>query len=397
MLAAGGAAGLGACASPQEKVANLNTLGGMGLIVVQDGKTVLERVAGYASGLDESETAPRRPFTMNSPFRAASMSKVVVVMTAKAMAKAGILNLEDDISPAMGLKLRHPKYPAETITLQRLLSHQSGISDPDVYWTMPAGDIRSLLSDDIFKGGRPGDWFEYANINYGIAATVMEAISGQRLDQLTQHYVLGPLGLDAGFNWAGVSAAKRRMGATLYREVQGKMRIQTDGPEALAASGPVLYGDDPDFIFEDYKPGKNGTLLSPQGGLRASLADLIVIAKAIGDDPDLHKTVWRHDGKNGAGGDGHAEGDGHFVSFGPGLYVYPPDLSPIPGQLMVGHHGEAYGLYGGLWHLPQINAQIAHVVTATPEPPKPYFSGPPAMAPESRALLDEAVGVLGIG
>ncbi|MEP3890952.1 MAG: serine hydrolase domain-containing protein [Hellea sp.] len=391
ILAAGGAAGLGGCASLKDSRADLKPLGGRGLIVVRDGETVLNRVEGYASGLDKSETAPRRRFTLGSPFRAASMSKVVVALTARAMSKAGILNLEDDVSSALGLKLRHPQYPAEMITLEKLLSHQSGISDPDVYWTVPVGDIRSLLSDDMFKGGRPGLWFEYANINYGIAATVMEARSGLRLDQLTRKYVLGPLGLDAGFNWAGVSAAKRQLGATLYREIDGEMRIQTDGPKALASTGPVLYGDDPDFVFDAYTPGTNGTLLSPQGGLRASLSDLLIIAKAIGDAPDLHKATWRYDGQNGAGG------DGHFVSFGPGLYVYPPDLSPIPGQLMVGHHGEAYGLYGGLWHLPQINAQIVHAVTATPSPPKPYDTRLPAMAPESRYLLDEAVKVLKLG
>ena len=403
LISALGTAGLTACAAPKTsslksttQALSLNPLGGAGLIVVKDGKTVLEHVEGFASGLDKSETAAKRPFTADSPFRVASMSKVVVVLTARTMAKQKVLSLDEDISGALGITLRHPKYPDEAITLRRLLSHQSGVSDPDVYWTEPAGNIRTLLSDEMFKGGRPGDWFEYANINYGIATTYMEAVSGQRLDQLTQTYVLGPLGLDAGFNWAGVSSAKRQNGATLYRQVDGDMKIQTDGPEDLLGSGPTLYGDDPNFVFETYKPGTNGTLLSPQGGLRASLNDLLVIAKAVGDDPELHEIIWRHDGKNGAGGDGHAEGDGHFVSFGPGLYVYPPELSPIPGQLMVGHHGEAYGLYGGFWHLPQINAQIVHVVTATPQPPKPYFEGPPAIAPESRELLDAAMQALGL-
>lgn len=393
LAAAMGTVAVSACASTADSKIGLDKpapLGGLGVIVVQDGQRVLDHVSGFASGLDATENRAKRPFLSSTPFRAASISKVVVVMTARAMAKAGQLDMDVDISGPMGMSLRHPDYPNVPVTLRHILSHRSGISDPAVYWTMPDGDIRALLSTDMFKGGRPGDWFEYANVNYGIAATVMEALSGQRFDQLTQRYVLGPLGLDAGFNWAGVSDAKRRSGATLYRQVKGDMKIQTDGPDMLEGTNPVFYGDNADFDIETYEPGKNGTLLSPQGGLRASLDDLLVLAKALGDNPDLHEADWIYDGQNGA-----VEGD-HFVSFGRGLYVYPAELSPIPGQLMVGHHGSAYGLYGGMWHLPQMNAQIVHVVTATPEPPKPYHAGPPSIAAESRELLDMAIAALNL-
>ena len=397
ILASVGAAGLSSCvnradttSTRREAIQGFRPLAGMGVIAVQNGKRVLKRVDGFAAGLDKTESVTQRQFTANSPFRVASMSKVAALMTAKEMAKAGVLDLGLDISEAMGVPLRHPKYSDQAVTLQNVLSHRSGISDPKVYWTDPSGDIRSLLSEDMFKGGQPGQWFEYANINYGIAATIMEVVSGERFDQLTARYVLKPLGLDAGFNWAGVSAEKRRNGATLYRNVDGQMTVQTDGPGALTDSKPVLYGDDEAFVFEDYEPGRNGTLLSPQGGLRASLEDILLIAKKLADYPELHSANWIYDGQNGA------DGDGHFVSFGPGLYVYPQELSPIPGQLMVGHHGEAYGMYGGLWHLPQINAQIVHAVTGTPQPPKAYHAGPPAIAPESRALLDEAMVALGL-
>lgn len=393
MASALGAAGLTSCLTSTPMDLNpsaLEPLGGLGLIVVRDGVTILKRIEGFASGLDTIESTPKRGFTATSAFRAASMSKVVIVLTAMAMAKDGTLDLDADISPAIGMAFRHPRYKETPVTLQNLLSHQTGISDPDIYWTKPAENIRSLLSPEIFKGGRPGEWFEYANINYGIAATVMEAKSGLRLDQLTQKYVLRPLDLDAGFNWADVSRPKRQSGATLYRKVDGHMRIQVDGPEALKGSGPLLNGKSENFVFDEYMVGKNGTLLSPQGGLRASLADLLAIAKAIGNVPELHKVSWHFDGHNGD------DGDGHFPSFGQGLYVYPPELSPIPGQLMVGHHGEAYGLYGGLWHLPQINSQIVHVVTATPDPPMPYSTRRPTMAPESRQLLDEAMNALNL-
>ncbi|WP_026147970.1 serine hydrolase domain-containing protein [Robiginitomaculum antarcticum] len=260
-----------------ETIKGFEPLAGAGILVHQNGGKVVERWEGVAAGLDRDENIAKRAFTARSPFRVASMSKVVTLLTAKSMAGAGVLQLDAGISDVMGVALRHPNFPNQPITLQNLLSHRSGISDPAVYWTQPSGDIRDLLSPDMFKGGRPGEWFEYANINYGIAATVMEARSGERFDQLTQRYVLTPLGLDAGFNWADVSDAKRQRGATLYRKVDGEMRVQTDGPDILAKSGPVLYGDDPDFVFENYEPAA----MVPCCLLRADCAPVFMICSRL--------------------------------------------------------------------------------------------------------------------
>ncbi|MDZ7896978.1 MAG: serine hydrolase, partial [Arcicella sp.] len=52
------------------------------------------------------------------------------------------------------------------------------------------------------KPRRAGD-SEYANLNYGIIATVMEAATDERFDRLMTRLVLRPLRLDAGYNWQG--------------------------------------------------------------------------------------------------------------------------------------------------------------------------------------------------
>ncbi|MEL7482708.1 MAG: hypothetical protein AAGJ29_14265, partial [Pseudomonadota bacterium] len=38
-----------------------------------------------------------------------------------------------------------------------------------------------------------------------------------------------------------------------------------------------------------------------------------------------------------------------------------------PGQLMLGHHGQAYGLYAGAFHLPNKGIELAYAVTGTPD------------------------------
>ncbi len=39
----------------------------------------------------------------------------------------------------------------------------------------------------------------------------------------------------------------------------------------------------------------------------------------------------------------------------------------MPGVKLIGHHGEAYGLYSGAWHAPELDAEIAYAITGSGE------------------------------
>lgn len=347
-----------------------------GLLVRQGGETVYEGADGVVAGLSVEEMSsgvPRRRFRPETPFRVASMSKAVVAHAAVRLAEAGQVDLEADVQPLLGFGLRHPEAPEAPITLAMLLSHTSGVRDPDVYWVAAPGEIASIIGPNCFAplGGRlMGAYFEYANLNFGLAATALEQSTGMRFDVLARTLVLEPAGIDGGFNWSGVSQAHREAGATLYRRRSpGDWVVQIDGPEVLADTNPSVLAAE-DYDLDAYTPGKNGTLFSPQGGLRASLRDLADLAVLHSANPEMTALRWR---LNGEASNGLHDG-GYFAGTGLGLVHYPADRSPFAGRLpgpVWGHQGEAYGVHGAFWTLPEADVTIVYAALGVPEKPAP--------------------------
>lgn len=349
---------------------------GRAFVMERAGATVVSDLSGRALG---------EPFTAGRPFRVASVSKAFVAELVRRLKAAGAVSGAED-AVRVDARLRHPEFPDAPITLDRLIRHRSGLIDPPVYWMAAPGDIRALIGPDVFEpGARPGEAFRYSNFNYGLAATLLEVLTGERFDRLFSRHVAAPLGLDIGFNWAGVSAPRRATGMPLFRGAPGAWEIQIDGPDMLDSSDPAVLHE-PGWTLDAYAPGRNGTLFSPQGGLRASVSDLLAFGRnVLLARPSLWEPSWEWDGRLRDGGP--SEG-GHFVAFGDGLYIYPEDRSPIPGLRLVGHHGEAYGAYCGLWAAPDRDAVFVHADLGSPR-------GGPARngrVPENTVLAQAAFG-----
>lgn len=336
----------------------LQAVPGVALAVWLEGEIVWSHAAGSATFADDGVT-PGRPLTPQSPVRAASISKLATALTALSLAEDGLVDMDADVSDVLGFGL--PVQPGGTpVTLTALLAHTSGICDPDVYWAAEGDRLEELLTEAATCPYPPGGGWTYANINYGIAAQVMENAAGARFDHLVTARVLAPLGLDAGFNWSGVSTSTREAGATLHRRVDGVWTPQVDDLETLTDTRPAILRRDPETAggIASNDAGErfdNGTLYSPQGGLRASVEDLAVLASVFlsgGRGEALAEPVWTGDVSPGI----RAHGAGPQVLL-PGQVASDPELR------LVGHVGEAYGLYGGAWAIPDRGAAIAFFVT----------------------------------
>ena len=179
-------------------------------------------------------------------------------------------------------------------------------------------------------------------------------------DLLADRITLSPMGITAGFNWSGVPEAERRLGATLSQKIGGKWQMQADGPDVLESTGPAVLKAD-GFDLEDYEVGTNGTLFSPQGGLRASLEELCPLVRTVAVHAVASRPAWMFDPalQNGD------TDDGYFAVYGEGPQIHPASDSPVPGVKLIGHHGEAYGLYSGAWHAPDLDAEIAYAITGS--------------------------------
>ncbi len=337
------------------------TVPAAGLVVRRNGKTIFSFAAGLAQGA-AAEASPLA-FRTRTKMRIASVSKVAVALAAQRLERAGVLSLDEDVASAFEPALRHPAFPEAPVTLRQLLSHTASLQDPEVYWQPAPGRTEDLFVPEMWRGaeaGPPGQTFKYCNFGYGLAAHVIERKAGERFDLIAQRLVMQTAGLTAGFNWSGVPLPERRAGAALYSGADGAWQVETDGPANLSGDAPTILKAD-GFRLEDYVPGANGTLFSPQGGLRASIEDMAALIREAASDAALAQPVWADDpAERGNDTDG-----GYFSAYTAGLQIHPASDSPLPGERLIGHHGEAYGLYSGAFHLPNRDVEIAFAVTGT--------------------------------
>lgn len=331
-------------------------LAGVAVAVAVGDKLVYEGAAGCALFDDTTPQRCDRAIKPETKLRVASVSKMALSFALHDMADDGLIDLDRDVSDYLGWTLRNPAFPDRAITARQLLSHTSSIRDPEAYWVAAPGRFRTLFEDEAapFAGTDretdtgPGAFFSYANLNYGVLATVMEKAGGARFDLIMRERLFDPEGLDVGFNWSGVSRKARRRGAALYRVEDKRWAAQVDSMEMLSAHDPVFLNLDEldaDEYLERYAPGDNATLFSPQGGLRASVIDLVSLLSVLREDDSLHDAEWRY---ADASPNGNTQ-ERFFEAFGRGVQIVEGNDAFATDLTLVGHSGEAYGLHSGAW------------------------------------------------
>ena len=338
------------------KVFDENELIGMSVLFIYEGETLWEGYFGLADSVRQI------PISEKTMYRVASISKMVTATALLQLWEAGRVDLDTDVSQYLGWKLQHPKHKEVPITLRHLMSHRSGIRDCDAYYNFSSQmipeklHIRELFTasgkyfaDDLFADHAPGEYFSYTNCTWGLVATVVEKVSGERFDDYSRKHILHPLGMQADFNVAAIESMDDI--AVLYRYIDGKWTPQADDYQ----------GERPEYrAFEGYQTGQNGLIFGPQGSLRSSVQDLARMAYMLMNDGSWNshrilkeKTVnmmldeqWTYDGNNGN------TGDDFFHSYGLAIHrTLNQDSSDIifPDRKMAGHPGDAYGLLSGLY------------------------------------------------
>jgi CubicO group peptidase (beta-lactamase class C family) len=403
----------------------LNTSGGppmaaAGVIARRgDGKIAFRAVAGQAFG----PAGPGR-FAFDQPFRVASVSKMVATSVLLSLAPHLDLKLDNDASNYLGFKLRHPTWPEVAITPRMLLSHTSGLRNGKTY-PVPLGH---KLSEAFQPGARhydegawfgpaehrPGDWFAYADVNFALAAQILETLSCDRFDIVMKDALFRPLGLDIGYNWSGVSAAKRAKACAAVHRQDGAWITQVDG--AVLPAPKIAFtrpADQADLDVEDYRTGQNGFVFSPQGGLRLSLADMDALARLYAAHgrwrgkpligraalEAMQRPQWVYDP---ARPNGEIDG-GLLQAYGLGCEI--PNGRPGPGGDAFfgpdtdrggsadwrGHFGDAYGWITGLFWNRRTGATLVYAINGMPETDRPKARNSALTAPEE-ALIGAALG-----
>lgn len=328
--------------------------------------------------LGMADPAERRAVTIDDPVRIASISKLYVALGVMRLVDQKRIDLDRDVSDYLGWRLRNPAFPEAKIALRLLLSHQSSVSDNADYLMPVSYTVRAKMADPKAWDAQhpPGSgWFHYTNLNFPIVASVMEAATGQRFDQLMDRLVMKPLRLGACFNWSGCTEDHAKRAVILYR---ASGEVAGDDLKGKLPDCPGIPAADGSCDLTRYTPGWNGGIFSPQGGLRISARDLAKTGQMLlrSGKGFLSKKAfaelvgpqwrWARDNGNSA--------KGFFCTYGLAMQTLADSreasCSDDPfgdGAKRIGHAGEAYGLKSGLWVDRMSGKGMAWFITAVPD------------------------------
>jgi CubicO group peptidase (beta-lactamase class C family) len=338
-----------------------------------------------ASATGLADPAIGRAATPDDPARIASVSKLVVAIGVMRLVDQGRLDLDADVSNILGWRLRNPAFPDQPITLAQLMSHTASVRDHDDQYAIPlGGSLKAVMAEanSWDAAHAPASkHFTYANLNFPIVASIVERVTGERFDVWMRRDLFDPMAIDACFNWPTCSDASVARAIVLTQ--QGKaVRDDLIGQRPAC---PVVAAHDGSCDLSRWRPGDNGALFAPQGGLRISARGLARIGRMLlghgmidGRRILSRESVeallaprWTFDG-----GNGDSE-QGLWCRYGLATQQLATprggcrDDPGLPKGQWVGHLGEAYGLRSGLWIDRASGAGIAYLVTGLDAvPPK---------------------------
>ena len=146
------------------------------------------------------------PITPDTCFQVGSISKLVSAIGLMRLVEQGKATLEDELGALLGFEVRNPAYPDTPVTLRQLLTHTAGLRNSGDYTQALSGDVLPLPQALGQRAGyafmaqtEPGSRREYCNFGGGLAGSLIERLSGQKLDEYMTANVFAPLGITAAY------------------------------------------------------------------------------------------------------------------------------------------------------------------------------------------------------
>ena len=335
-----------------------NELMGMAAIAVHNDSII------YSGNFGLSDHSRNIPVTDSTLFRVASISKTVAATALMTLYDKGLFKLDDDISNILGFTIRNTYYPDIAITPRMLLSHTSGFTDGSGYWkflirtlyndtipTLPSllADTGSYYTCDLFLEKKPGTYFSYSNMNFGIIGALVEKLSGIRFDIYCKETIFKPLGIKGSYRLQDIDNIDHL--AVLYRAYDNVWMPQADNYKGIMPTARNL---------DNYVAGSNGMIFGPHASMKISAHDLSKLlimqmndgvykgVRILHDSTArlMHKVQWKYNGRNGD------TFFGLFLSWGLGFQLtsnIPDGDSTATGYPLIGHIGDSYGLISDMF------------------------------------------------
>lgn len=220
---------------------------GAELVVIKNRRTVCHEVFGW------SDKEDRIHMDKNTRFNLRSMTKMLTGAAAQILIDEGKLKLTDKVADYVpGFK----NDKSETITIQQLLTHRSGLP---LSILIKKEDMRShdnLLSIANATGEQgpkfePDEKFWYSDAGSEVLGAIVEVVSGMRLDKFINTRILSPLGMTDSRYITGREPVNDSLVASLYGGGKGAWKrywTPADPPfYPFALGSQSLYGTPQDY------------------------------------------------------------------------------------------------------------------------------------------------------
>ncbi|MGY3215134.1 serine hydrolase [Mucilaginibacter sp. HD30] len=173
-------------------------------LVKSSGKTIISKSYGYA---DEASKTVANEQTV---YRIGSLSKTFCSVIINQLINEGKLSLQ------VPIKTYIPYYANGEVTIEQLLTHQSGIPDyfhNDAYkaeivsksFSLKEMAIKFCSDTLLFKNGNS---FSYSNSNFSVLALIAEEVTGKSFNSLLSERIIIPLQLNN--TWLGYKTGKQQ-------------------------------------------------------------------------------------------------------------------------------------------------------------------------------------------
>jgi CubicO group peptidase (beta-lactamase class C family) len=235
-----------------------------GVVLVARGDRLLHHAA-----YGEADTRSERPNTTATAFQIGSLTKSFTAVTVMQLVEDGRLDLHEPISrylPELEARL------GDQLTLHLVLKQRSGLPvhleriAPQGNEHATPADLLALINRADFSF-TPGTRHEYSNLNYHLAALVIEAVTKQSFGEVLKRNTFDPLDMSlSGTEVHGAAPAHRALG---YRSgLLGLDRVENNMSYTLGSGEVYATAED---LWRWSRALDNANYVSPAS--RAALFD----------------------------------------------------------------------------------------------------------------------------
>ena len=170
-----------------------NDVAGSVVVVVKDGKILLEKGYGYSDVAKRTPVDPERTL-----FRPGSVSKLFTWTAVMQLVEQGKIDLDADVNTYLDFKI--PPYQGKPVTMRNIMTHTAGFEEAirgliatDPKGILPLGDtLKHWVPERVYA---PGSTSAYSNYATAVAGYIVQRVSGEPFDRYIANHIFSPLGM----------------------------------------------------------------------------------------------------------------------------------------------------------------------------------------------------------